>query len=73
MLHPQEMALFGGVSLLEEMWFCWKKCVTVGAGLEVSDTQATYCFLLLPVDHDVELSAPSPANISACMQLGFMP
>jgi hypothetical protein len=36
----------------------------VGAGFEVSDTQAgpsvAHSLLLLPVDQDVELSAPSP-------------
>jgi hypothetical protein len=35
------------------VWLCWRKCVSV--------------LLLLPVDPDVELSAPSPAPcLSAC-------
>jgi hypothetical protein len=24
------VALFGGMALLEEVWFFWRKCVTVG-------------------------------------------
>ena len=29
-----------GVALLEWVWPCWRKCVTVGAGFEVSYVQA---------------------------------
>jgi len=31
---PQGVALFGGVALLEWMWPCWSKCVTVGVGFK---------------------------------------
>ena len=27
---------FGGVALLEEVWPCWSRCVTVGVGLRSS-------------------------------------
>ena len=51
------------------MW-CWRKCVTVGAGFEVSYAQATSSVterLLLPVGQNVELSAPSTVPcLSAC-------
>jgi hypothetical protein len=47
------------------VWHCWRKCVTVGVGFEVSYAQAmttvTHSLLLLPADQDVELSAPSLA------------
>lgn len=40
----------------------WRKCVTVGTGFGVSYVQATpsvvHSLLLLPVDQDVDLSAP---------------
>jgi hypothetical protein len=29
------MALLGGVALLEWMWPCWRKCVTVGVGFDI--------------------------------------
>ena len=35
MLGPQEEALLGGVALLEWVWPCWRKGVTVGVGFEV--------------------------------------
>jgi hypothetical protein len=47
-----------------EMWPYWKKCVIMGSGFEVSYAQAMPSMthsLLLAVDLDVELSAPSPA------------
>ena len=34
MLGPQGVVVLGGVALLEEVWLCWKKCVTVGVGFE---------------------------------------
>jgi hypothetical protein len=57
------------VALLEWVWPCWRKCVTVGMGIVVSYTQARPSVahsLLLHVDQDVEFSAPSPA-LSAWM------
>ena len=61
-IGPQGVALLGGVALLEWVWPCWRKCVTVGAGFEVSYAQAMSTSmahsLLLPADHDVELWAP---------------
>jgi len=29
----QGVALFGGVALLEQVWSCWSRCVTVGVAL----------------------------------------
>ena len=29
------VALLGGVALMEWIWACWRKCVTVGVGFEV--------------------------------------
>ena len=40
MLGPRGVALLGGVALLEEVWPCWRKCVTVEVGFEVSYVQA---------------------------------
>ena len=37
-----------GVALLKYMWLCWKKCVTVEVGFEVSYAQCEivlFCFL----------------------------
>ena len=64
----QGVALLGGVALLEWLWPCWKKCVM---NLEVSAAQAKLnaarCLFLLPVDPDIDLSAPSPAPcLPAC-------
>jgi hypothetical protein len=46
------------------MWPCWRKCVTVGVGFEVSYTQdpsnMVWRLFLLPVDQDVQLSAAYP-------------
>ena len=62
MLGPWGVALLGGMALLEWVWPCWRKCVTVEAGFEVSRFQAlsskARSLLQLPVDQDVELSAP---------------
>jgi hypothetical protein len=33
MLGPWEMALLGGMALLEEVWPCQRKCVTAEVGL----------------------------------------
>jgi hypothetical protein len=38
MLGTWEVLILGGVALLEEMWPCWRKCVTVGWVLEVSSS-----------------------------------
>jgi hypothetical protein len=37
MLGPYRLALLGGVTfaLLEWVWPCWRKCVTVGVGFEI--------------------------------------
>ena len=32
MLGPREMALLGGVALLEEVWPYWKRCGLIGGG-----------------------------------------
>ena len=44
-------------------WLCWRKCIILGVGFEVSYAQApgrvAHSLLLLPVDQNVELSAPS--------------
>ena len=39
-LGLQGVALLGGVALLEWVWPCWKKCVTVWVGFEVFCAQA---------------------------------
>jgi hypothetical protein len=61
------MTLLGGVALLEEVQFYWRKCVS-GVGFEVSDAQATPSISLfpahqLPIQHHVWLQASMlPAN-----------
>ena len=56
MLGPLAVALLGDVALLEEV------CHYMEADFKVSFPQARpSSFLLLPVDQDVELSAPSLA------------
>ena len=56
------MALLVGVALLEQVWSCWRKCVTVGVGFEVSYAEAMPSVAQSPIaeDQDAELSAPSP-------------
>ena len=53
------------MALLEQVWLCWRKYVTMGAGFVGSYAQTPpsvpHSLLLLPADTDVELSAPSPA------------
>ena len=45
-----------GVALLEWVWPCWRKCVTIQAGFEVSDIICmAHSLSLLPVDQDVAL------------------
>jgi hypothetical protein len=60
------VALLEGVALFEEH-------VSVGAGTEVSYAQDTSSvarsLLLLPVDQDVKLSAPSLASQHAAMMM----
>ena len=76
MLGSQGMALLGGVALLEWVWPCWRKCVTVEVGFEVSYAQAmpsvTHSLLLLPADQDTELLA-FPAPCLACKLPHFLP
>ena len=44
------MALLGVVALLERVWPCWRKRVTVEVGFEVSYAQGTVqCLSQLPV------------------------
>ena len=61
-----------GVALLKWAWPCWRKYVTVGMGFEtlllLLATWKTVCSWL-PLDEDVELSAP-PAQ---WVLLGFLP
>ena len=64
MLCPLEVALLGGMALLELVYHC-------GGGLEVSYAQATlsvvHSLLLQPEDQDVELPATFPATcLPAC-------
>jgi hypothetical protein len=33
-LGPQEVTQLRGMSLLELVWPCWRKCVTMGVGFE---------------------------------------
>ena len=57
---PKGVILLGGVALLEELWLCWKQCVIVEAGFEVSYAQAVPSeqdHFLLPSYQDVGLSA----------------
>lgn len=58
-----------------EMWPCWRKYGTVGTGFEVSCAQATSSMeqsFLLPMDFDVELSAPSSGQcLPACSHASF--
>ena len=35
MLGAWEVALLRGVALMEWVWPCWRKCVTVGVGFEM--------------------------------------
>ena len=35
------MVLIGGMALSEEVWFYWRKCVTVKASVEISYAQDT--------------------------------
>ena len=61
------MALLGSLALLKGVWL-WRKCVTVeevchcgGGAFEVIHAQVwpvSLSLLLLPLDQDVELSAP---------------
>ena len=48
----------------QEVWPHWRKYVPAGVGFEVLYAQTTpkvpYSLLLVPLDQDVELSAPSP-------------
>ena len=62
------MLLLGSVSLLEWVWPCWRKCVTVGVGFEVSYAQDTanvsVNFLLL---QGIGLSVATPVpHLYAC-------
>jgi hypothetical protein len=34
MLGPESVKLLGGMAWLEEVWPCWRKCVTVGLGFK---------------------------------------
>jgi hypothetical protein len=55
----QGVALLGGEALVECVWPCWKRCVTVGMGIETHllDTWEPF-FSCLPLDQDVEFSDP---------------
>ena len=39
MLGLWEVALLGSLALLDQVWPCWRKCVTVQAGFEDSYAQ----------------------------------
>ena len=58
------VALLGDMALLEKVCPCWRKCVTGGAGIEVSHFQVNaimaHNHFLLPVDQDVEASTTCP-------------
>ena len=51
------VTLLGGVTLLEQVWPCWKNCLSVGVGFETL-LLAKWEPVWLPLDEDVELSAP---------------
>ena len=54
----QGVVLLGDVVLLEKVWHCWKKCVSV--------------HFLMPVDQDVELLLLS-STMSVCTLPYFLP
>ena len=65
------VALLGGMALLEWVWPCWRKCITLEVGFEGSYTQAmlsvNIVHFLLSLDQDGELSAPSLVQcLSVC-------
>jgi hypothetical protein len=63
MLGAWEVALLRGVALMEWVWPCWRKCVTVGVGFVIlcpSSIQPGRILLLLPLEllqHHVCLDA----------------
>jgi hypothetical protein len=63
MLGPESSTSRRFLALLEWMWPCWRKCVTVGVGLEalLLDTWEILCSWL-PLEQDVELTGLSPAS-----------
>ena len=61
------VALLAGVTLLEWVWPCWRKCVTVGVGfatlfLAVWKT-AVFCS---PLEQDVDFSSAMPTWMLPC-------
>lgn len=69
--------LFGGVTLLDQVWSCWRKCLTEGGrgrlwGLGSSSQTQCHYLLLLPVDSDVQLSSFS-SIMPACVPPCFLP
>lgn len=50
-IRSQEVVLLGGVVSLESGWFCWRKCISVAVGFEMSFVQALLSVILtsLPV------------------------
>jgi hypothetical protein len=57
-----------GMFLLEQVWPCWRKLITMGMGFEtlLLATWKTVCYWL-PLDKDVELSAsPAPCLPEHC-------
>ena len=62
LLGPQGVALLGSMILSEWVWPYWRKCVTVGAGFDVSYSQAqpsvNSSLLQLASDENVKILAP---------------
>jgi hypothetical protein len=60
------------------VWPCWRKCVTVGVGFEVSYAQAVprvaHSLSLLSLDQEAELlaSSPAPCLTALCHDLAMM-
>ena len=57
------MVLLGDVVLLEQVWSCWKNCITVDVGFEVS-----YMFKahpVLPMGQDVRTLSSFPSTMCA--------
>jgi hypothetical protein len=60
-----------GVASLEWMWPCWRKYVTMGVSFETLLLAAwKTVFSWLPLDQDIELSAPSPYT---CLDTAMLP
>ena len=64
MLGPQEVTLSGSVALLEEVWHCGGRLRDLLYAQAMPSV--AHSLLLLPVDQDVELSAPLALCVPAC-------